>query len=82
MPAVGAVFLGGTDTHTCTGAVVHSESGDLVLTAAHCLAAQYPATFVPGFYGGAMVFAMVGGLCSVAWYMLIARRLFQFGRDI
>ncbi len=51
MPAVGAVFLGGTDTHTCTGAVVHSAPGDLVLTAAHCLAAQYPATFVPGFDG-------------------------------
>lgn len=53
VPAVGAVFLGGTDTHTCTGAVVHSESGDLVLTAAHCLAAEYPATFVPGFDGHA-----------------------------
>ena len=51
MPAVGAVFLGGTDTHTCTGAVVHSAPGDLVLTAAHCLEAQYPATFVPGFDG-------------------------------
>ncbi len=53
VPAVGAVFLGGTDTHTCTGAVVHSEAGDLVLTAAHCLAAEYPATFVPGFDGNA-----------------------------
>lgn len=52
-PAVGAVFLGGTDTHTCTGAVVNSGTGDLVLTAAHCLAAQYPATFVPGFGGHA-----------------------------
>lgn len=48
-PAVGALFLGGTDTHTCTGSVVRSASKDLVLTAAHCLAEGYPATFVPGF---------------------------------
>lgn len=48
-PAVGALFLGGTDTHTCTASVVHSTSQDLILTAAHCLAAGLPATFVPGF---------------------------------
>lgn len=48
-PSVGAVFLGGTDTHTCTASVVHSRTQDLILTAAHCLAADYPATFVPGF---------------------------------
>jgi hypothetical protein len=48
-PAVGALFLGGTDTHTCTASVVHSTGGDLILTAAHCLAAGLPATFVPGF---------------------------------
>ena len=53
LAAVGAIFLGGTDTHTCTGAVVHSRTGDLVLTAAHCLAEGYPATFVPGFDGQA-----------------------------
>ncbi|AKK27261.1 serine protease [Mycobacterium sp. EPa45] len=48
-PAVGALFLGGTDTHTCTASVVHSSGGDLIVTAAHCLAAGLPATFVPGF---------------------------------
>ncbi|KAA0112407.1 serine protease [Mycolicibacterium sp. P1-5] len=48
-PAVGALFLGGTDTHTCTASVIHSTSQDLILTAAHCLAAGLPATFVPGF---------------------------------
>jgi hypothetical protein len=48
-PAVGALFLGGTDTHTCTASVVDSTSGDLIVTAAHCLAAGLPATFVPGF---------------------------------
>lgn len=51
-PRVGAVFLGGSDLHTCTGSVLHSAAGDLVLTAAHCLAAG-PATFVPGFAGNA-----------------------------
>lgn len=50
-PLVGAVFLGGGDLHTCTGAVLHSGSGDLILTAAHCLAGGAPATFVPGFSG-------------------------------
>jgi hypothetical protein len=49
MPAVGALFLGGTDTHTCTGTVVRSRPRNLVVTAAHCLAQGYPATFVPGF---------------------------------
>ena len=49
MPSVGAIFLGGADTHTCTASVVRSAGQDLILTAAHCLAAEYPATFVPGF---------------------------------
>ena len=35
--------------HTCTGSVVHSSTGDLILTAAHCLAQGFPTTFVPGF---------------------------------
>ncbi|WP_445169825.1 trypsin-like serine peptidase [Mycolicibacterium sp. Dal123E01] len=48
-PAVGALFLGGTDAHTCTASVVHSRTQDLILTAAHCLADGLPATFVPGF---------------------------------
>ena len=47
--AVGALFLGATDTHTCTASIVHSAGKDLILTAAHCLAAGLPATFVPGF---------------------------------
>ncbi|CAN5397944.1 trypsin-like peptidase domain-containing protein [soil metagenome] len=48
-PRVGAVFLGGGTLHTCTGSVLHSAGGDLVLTAAHCLADGLPATFVPAF---------------------------------
>lgn len=48
-PRVGAIFLGGSNLHTCTGSVVHSSSGDLILTAAHCMAKQFTAVFVPGF---------------------------------
>jgi len=51
VPAVGALFLGATDMHTCTGAVVHSRDRNLIVTAAHCLADSYPATFVPSFDG-------------------------------
>ena len=50
-PLIGAVFVGNTDQHTCTGSVLHSVSGDLILTAAHCLAGGSDATFVPGFSG-------------------------------
>ena len=48
-PRVGAVFLSGTDLHACTGSVLHSAAGNLVLTAAHCLSTGGPARFVPGF---------------------------------
>jgi hypothetical protein len=48
-PRVGALFLSGSDVHACTGSVLHSAAGDLVLTAAHCLSAGGPARFVPGF---------------------------------
>jgi hypothetical protein len=48
-PRVGAVFLSINDLHVCTGSVLHSAAGDLVLTAAHCLSAGGPVRFVPGF---------------------------------
>jgi len=47
-PRVGAVFLGGGSLHTCTGGVLDSTAGDLILTAAHCVAEGTVATFVPG----------------------------------
>jgi hypothetical protein len=50
-PHIGAVFLGATDLHTCAAAVLHSAAGDLIVTAAHCLAGGFDATFVPGFNG-------------------------------
>ncbi len=48
-PRVGALFLSDSDLHACTGSVLHSAAGNLVLTAAHCLSAGGPARFVPGF---------------------------------
>jgi Trypsin-like peptidase domain len=48
-PRVGAVFLGGNSLHTCSGAVLDSAAGNLILTAAHCMADGYDTFFVPGF---------------------------------
>jgi len=46
---VGAVFLGGQSLHVCSGSVLDSAAGDLILTAAHCMADGVEACFVPGF---------------------------------
>jgi hypothetical protein len=46
---VGALFLGAGDLHTCTAGVLDSKGGDLVLTAAHCVAEDIDTTFVAGF---------------------------------
>jgi hypothetical protein len=48
-PKVGAIFVGGQSLHTCTGSVLHSATGDLVLTAAHCMVDGVDASFVPAF---------------------------------
>jgi Trypsin-like peptidase domain len=48
-PRVGPIFHGNTDIHTCTASVVHSSGGNLILTAAHCMASHLTTTFVPGF---------------------------------
>lgn len=37
------------------------------------------AAFVPAIYDAALIFAGIGGLLFMAWYTLIARRLFQLG---
>ncbi|HEX4586635.1 MAG TPA: trypsin-like serine protease [Mycobacterium sp.] len=47
-PRVGAVFLGAGSLHTCSGGVLDSAAGDLILTAAHCVAEGADATFVAG----------------------------------
>jgi hypothetical protein len=48
---VGAIFLDGGNLHVCTGSVVHSGGGNLVMTAAHCLAGASRIAFAPGFAG-------------------------------
>ena len=57
---VGALFTvtpnGGLGTHFCTASVVDSPSGDLVLTAAHCMTPHSAGkvAFVPDYSGGRM----------------------------
>jgi V8-like Glu-specific endopeptidase len=55
-PAVGALFTtsnGHLGTHFCTASVVNSPHGDLLLTAAHCVAGPQGAiAFVPGYVNG------------------------------
>ncbi|WNG89676.1 serine protease [Mycobacterium sp. ITM-2016-00317] len=51
-PRVGAVFAGAADRHVCTGSVLDSAAGDLILTAAHCLPDGVAAVFVPEFGAG------------------------------
>jgi V8-like Glu-specific endopeptidase len=58
-PAVGALFTvtgsGSLGRHFCTGSVVHSPAGDLVMTAAHCLGTGRGTpqiAFVPGSHDG------------------------------
>ena len=55
VPTVGALFPAGLDSaHTCTGSVLDSPGGDLVLTAAHCVLGTGPGMlFVPGYDDGA-----------------------------
>jgi hypothetical protein len=37
------------------------------------------ATFIPVLFEISMILALIGGLLSIAWYILTARRLFQLG---
>jgi hypothetical protein len=48
-PRVGAVFVGEKSMHVCSGSVLDSVTGDLMLTAAHCVAGGVDAYFVPGY---------------------------------
>jgi V8-like Glu-specific endopeptidase len=55
-PAVGALFTmseGHLGHHFCTGSVISSPHGDLVITAAHCVSGTSGIVFVPGYDGGA-----------------------------
>lgn len=37
-------------------------------------------SFVPSSHDAILILAMIGGLSNIAWYILIARRLFQLGQ--
>jgi uncharacterized membrane protein len=39
-------------------------------------------TFVLVFYAAAMMVVMVGGLLSLVWFILVARRLFKLGQGV
>ncbi|MFD3719230.1 trypsin-like serine peptidase [Streptomyces sp. NPDC058674] len=50
---VGALFTGGLDGgHFCTASVVHSDDGDVIATAAHCLDHPDTTVFAPGYRDG------------------------------
>jgi hypothetical protein len=55
---VGALFADGR--HSCTASVVHSDAGDLVLTAAHCVTGERGTgtEFAPGYHDGVAPFGM------------------------
>jgi hypothetical protein len=55
LPQVGALFAGPSDQglHFCTASVVHSPAGNVIATAAHCLAGTGAGLlFVPGYHDG------------------------------
>ncbi|MCR6489675.1 serine protease [Amycolatopsis sp. OK19-0408] len=59
-PAIGALFIDGA--HYCTASVVHSQQGDVLLTAAHCIhdgeGGDYlgGVTFAPAYHDGVAPF--------------------------
>lgn len=36
--------------------------------------------FIPAFFEAAMLFAMIGGIASIVWYIMVAQRLFQLAK--
>jgi hypothetical protein len=46
---IGALFVGSETMHSCSASVIDSATGDLILTAAHCVVGGADAYFVPGF---------------------------------
>ncbi|MFF7993087.1 trypsin-like serine peptidase [Kitasatospora xanthocidica] len=51
---VGVLFSGSVaaGNHFCTASVLHSATGNLLLTAAHCLSGTDGVTFAPGYHDG------------------------------
>jgi hypothetical protein len=46
------------------------------------MAFEFFSSFVSGLSVATMIFAMFGGILSMVWYILIARRLFQLGQTL
>jgi V8-like Glu-specific endopeptidase len=73
VPSVGALFLPGfyPSLHTCTASVVASPAGDVVLTAAHCIAGSGRGyRFAPGYRSGKTpygVWAVTGAYGAPGW---------------
>lgn len=56
---VGALFSDGLDGgHFCTAAVVRSDDGDVIATAAHCLGAPDSTFFAPGYRDGSAPYGL------------------------
>ena len=63
LPYVGALFQdsgGVLGSHFCTGSVVNSPLGNLVITSAHCMGGRLPAkvAFAPGYHNGTFPYGM------------------------
>lgn len=50
-PRIGAVFPGSDTVHSCTASVLDSLSGNLIITAAHCLDSSVESLFAPAYSG-------------------------------
>jgi V8-like Glu-specific endopeptidase len=71
-PTVGPLFVSAASTHHfCTASVVHSPRGDVLLTAAHCVAGTGVGyTFAPGFHAGVAPYGrwtVTGAYLDPAW---------------
>ncbi|HVU72765.1 MAG TPA: serine protease [Mycobacteriales bacterium] len=69
---VGALFVGGLQgLHVCTASVVHSSTGDVIATAAHCLTGRAVGTvFAPGYGPGGAPYGtwtVTGAYVESAW---------------
>ncbi len=69
--SVGPLFPPGSSIHTCTASVIASRSGDLVITAAHCLSGSGAGwQFAPGYDNGVEPYGswhVVGLYGAPAW---------------
>ena len=73
LPQVGALFEGAwrSSSHFCSGAVVDSPSGDVIVTAAHCLSGDgQDLEFVPMYHDGQAPYGawdVTGAYVSQRW---------------